>query len=427
VCGGGPVDVVYVPNWASPIDLIWDHPLPARFLTRLASFARLILFDKRGSGSSDHVSVDALATLEDWTEDITTVMDAVGSRRAALIGVLGGCPIVLFFAATYPDRASSLVLFNPTTRTAAGVADAADRPDAVEARVTAVQRMWGTSEVVGLFAPTMSGDKAFTSWFTRFCRVGNPPAMAVEAFRASLLSDVRATLPLIQSPTLVVQRADASTASSRAQGGFIAERIDGARYLEMPGADLIPYVGEDTPVLLNAIETFVSGDRVAVSDRVLATVLFTDIVASTEHAARMGDRDWHALLDEHDVLVQGELDRYQGRKVNSTGDGMLATFDGPARAVRCAQAICSSVRALGVELRAGLHTGEVEVRGDDIGGIAVHIGARIAALAGPNEILVSRTIVDLTVGSGLDFAQHGNHQLKGIPGTWGTFVVQPTS
>jgi pimeloyl-ACP methyl ester carboxylesterase len=244
VCGRGDFDVVYVPNWASPIDLIWDHPLPARFLTRLASFSRLILFDKRGSGSSDHVSVDALATLEDWTEDIATVMDAVGSERAALISVLGGCPIATFFAATYPDRASALVLLNPTVgimtdENVPGVA-----PDGVEDRVAAVRDIWGTDEVVGLFEPSMTGDDGFRSWLARFCRVGNPPAMAVAVFRASLMSDVRATFPLIQTPTLVIQRADAEIASSRTQGQFLAEHIAGARYIEVPGSDLTPYTRE---------------------------------------------------------------------------------------------------------------------------------------------------------------------------------------
>ena len=214
VCGRGDLDVVYVPNWASPIDLIWDHPLPAGFLTRLASFSRLILFDKRGSGSSDHVSLDALATMEDWTEDIATVMDAVGSERAALIGVLGGCPIATFFAATYPDRVSGLVLFNPTVRIMADDDSPGVAPDGLEDRLAAMRAIWGTDEVVGLFAPSMTGDEGFRAWFARFCRVGNPPAMATAVFGASLMSDVRATFPLIQTPTLVLQRADAEVASS---------------------------------------------------------------------------------------------------------------------------------------------------------------------------------------------------------------------
>ncbi|MDP9332784.1 MAG: adenylate/guanylate cyclase domain-containing protein [Actinomycetota bacterium] len=424
VCGRGDLDVVYVPNWASPIDLIWDHPLPARFLTRLASFSRLILFDKRGSGSSDHVSFDALATLEDWTEDIATVMDAVGSERAALISVLGGCPIATFFAATYPDRVSALVLFNPTVRILADDDFAGVAPDGLEDRLAPMRAIWGTDDVVGLFAPSMTGDEGFRTWLARFCRVGNPPAMAIAVFRASLMSDVRATLPLIQTPTLVLQRADAEVASSRTQGRFLAEHIAGARYIEVPGGDLIPYVGEAS-ALLDEIEDFLAGDRPRVStDRVLATVLFTDIVASTKHAVRVGDRKWTALLDAHDLLVSQELERYRGRKVNPTGDGMLATFDGPARAVRCAQAICSAVRALGIEVRAGLHTGEIELRENDIGGIAVHIGQRVSARAAPGEVLVTRTVTDLVAGAGLEFDDRGDHELPGVPGSWRLLAVK---
>jgi len=383
----------------------------------------LILFDKRGSGSSDHVSFDALATLEDWTEDIATVMSAVGSERAALVAVLGGCPIATFFAGTYPDRASSLVLFNPTLAMAAD-GDRAGYAIDVEDRVASVEGLWGTDDVVGLFAPSMTGDADFRTWLARFCRVGNPPAMAAAVFRASLMSDVRATLSLIQSPTLVLQRSEVAVASSRAQGRLLAEHISGARYVELSGTDLIPYAG-DMSGLLNEIEGFLTGEQNRVStDRVLATVLFTDIVASTEHAVRLGDRKWTELLDEHDLLVAHELERYRGRKVVPTGDGVLAIFDGPARAARCAHAICSAVHALGIEVRAGLHTGEVEVRGDDIGGIAVHIGARVSALADPGEVLVTSTVRDLVAGSGLTFSERGRHALKGVPGEWSILAVQ---
>ena len=425
VCGHGDLDVVYVPNWASPIDLVWDHPLPARFLSRLASFSRLILFDKRGSGSSDHVSFEALATLEDWSEDIATVMTAVGSERAALVAALGGCPIVLFFTATYPDRSSALVLFNPTV----GMVDDDERPGAmpvnIEERVAAVAQGWGTDAVVGLFAPSMTGDDSFRTWLTRFCRVGNPPAMAAAVFRASLMSDVRATLPLIRIPTLVLQRAGADIATSQAQGQFLANHIADARYVEVPGRDLVPYTGDASHVL-DVIEDFIAGDHPRVSaDRVLATVLFTDIVTSTKLAADVGDRKWTELLDAHDLIVAQELERYQGRKVNPTGDGMLATFDGPARAVRCAQAICSAVRTLDIEARAGVHTGEIELRGNDIGGIAVHIGQRVSALAAPGEVLVTRTVTDLVAGADLTFDDRGEHELAGVPGRWHLLALIP--
>jgi class 3 adenylate cyclase len=317
------------------------------------------------------------------------------------------------------------VLFNPTVRIVADDDSPAGAPNGVADPGDALGAIWGTDAVVGLFAPSMAGDEGFRTWLARFCRVGNPPTMAIAVFRASLMSDVRATFPLIQSPTLVIQRADAEVASSRAQGQFLAEHIAGARYMEVPGGDLIPYSG-DASALVDEIEDFLTGDRGSVStDRVLSTVLFTDIVASTRHAVRVGDRKWTALLDAHDLVVSQELERYRGRKVNPTGDGMLATFDGPARAIRCAQAICSGVRALGIEARAGLHTGEIELREDDIGGIAVHIGQRVSALAAPGEVLVTRTVTDLVAGAGLEFEDRGDHELPGVPDRWRLLAVKP--
>ena len=423
VCGHGELDLVYVPNWASPIDLIWDHPAPARFLARLATFSRLILFDKRGSGSSDNVTLDALATLEDWTDDIVTVMDAVGSRQAVLAGAIVGSPIAVLFAATHPDRTSALVLINATARLLADRDYAGIPSEGLEERVAAFRAMWGTEAVVRLLAPSMAGDEAFCTWLARFCRVGNPPAMATAVFRAQLLSDVRPALELIQAPTLIMQRAEAEIVSSQSQGRYLAEHIAGARYVEVPGNDPLPYVGE-AAALLDEIEAFLTGHRPEIlGDRVLATVLFTDIVASTEHAARRGDHYWAEVLNEHDLIVARELERHRGRKVNPTGDGILATFDGPARAVRCAQAICSSVRSLGIEVRAGVHTGEVERRGDDIGGIAVHIGQRVCALAQPGEVLTTTTVRDLVTGSGIDFNDRGCHTLKGVPGEWALLAV----
>ncbi|MET1001667.1 MAG: adenylate/guanylate cyclase domain-containing protein [Acidimicrobiia bacterium] len=418
VCGHGALDLVYVPNWASPIDLIWDHPLVARFLTRLASFSRLILFDKRGSGSSDNVSVDALATLEDWTDDIATVMDAVGSERAALVGATVGCPISMLFAATRPERTSALVLINASARRLADSDYPGVDPERADDLTADFRSAWGTDAVVELVVPSMVGDEAFRRWFTRFCRVGNPPNMAAAVFRAHLASDVRASLPLIQAPTLVMLRAGAERFTTAAQSRFLADNIAGARHVEVPGNDSLPY-GSDAAALLDEIEEFLTGDRPRfTTDRVLATVLFTDIVGSTEHAAAVGDRRWREQLDQHDARVRSQLDAFGGREISTAGDSFFAVFDGPARAVRCAHAIIDDINELGIEMRAGVHTGECEVRGHDYAGIAVHVGARIRALAGPGEVLTSSTVKDLVAGSGITFHDCGEHQLKGVPDPW---------
>ena len=417
VSGDGELDLVYVPNWASPIDLIWDHPLSARFLTRLASFSRLILFDKRGSGSSDHVPLDALATLEDWTEDIVTVMDAVGSERAALVGAFVGSPIAMLFAATHPQRTTALVIVNGSARMMADDDYPGIASEDLDARLATFRATWGTEAMVEDFAPSNTGDEAFQRWFARFSRVGNPPAMATAVHRAQLVTDVRATLPLIQASTLVLERAGLG-ARSETQSRYLADHIAGARYVEVPGEDALPYVG-DASALLDEIEEFLTGDRPSfATDRVLATVLFTDIVGSTEHAVAVGDRKWRVQLDEHDALVRAQLDVFGGREIDTAGDGFFAVFDGPARAVRCAHAIVEHARVLGIEIRAGVHTGECEIRGDGYAGIAVHVGARIAALAGPGEVMTSSTVKDLVAGSGISFENRGEQQLKGVPDPW---------
>jgi class 3 adenylate cyclase len=384
----------------------------------------LILFDKRGSGSSDNVSVDALATLEHWSDDVVTVLNAVGSQRAAVLAAIVGSPIALLFAATHPDRISVLVLVNAAARIPADSDYPGLSPESVEDRVAAFSRTWGTGATVDLLAPSMSSDEAFRSWFARFCRVGNPPGMATAVFRAQLATDVRSALPLVQAPTLVIQRADVDVVATAAQGRYIAEHIPGARYVELPGRDPLPYVG-DAVAVLEEIEEFLTGERSHMStDRVLATVLFTDIVASTEQLATVGDDVWRHVLDDHDRTMSHLVDDYRGRVVRSTGDGILATFDGPARAVRCAAALLEAARAQGITLRAGLHTGEIELRPPDVAGIAVHIASRVASLAEGNEILVSRTVVDLTAGSGLDFEARGEERLKGVPGTWPIFAAR---
>jgi len=422
VIGDGVRDLVYVPNWASPIDLMWEHPVFARFLTRLASFSRLILFDKRGSGSSDNVTLDALATLEDWTDDIIAVMDTIGSERAAIVGAMTGVPIVTLFAASYPDRTSALVLVNP----ARGLFSDDDEPGLVhdlDEEMAAFKAAWGTEAVVEIFAPSMAGDPTFPKWLARFCRVGNPPTMATAVVRAQRLSDVRHVLPVIRTPTLVIQRANAGGYASHSQARLLATQIPGARLIEIPGEDLLPYVGE-TAGLLDEIEKFLTGERHrVVSDRVLATVVFTDIVGSTQRAAEMGDRRWRELLNSHHQDTRDEIDRFGGKFIKSTGDGVLATFDGPGRAINCAKEIRGAGERRAIEIRVGVHTGEVEVMTDDIAGIAVHIAARVVAQAAPGEVLVSSSVPPLVAGSGIEFHDRGEHKLKGVPGTWKLFAV----
>jgi class 3 adenylate cyclase len=421
VVGDGPRDLRYVPNWASPIDLIWEHPAYANFLRRLASFSRLVIFDKRGSGSSDHVSFDALATLEDWSDDILSVMDAVGSTRAAIVGAMTGVPIVTLFAATYPERVSALVLLNPV-RAVAYEDSGLDTAD-LDREMTAFKHAWGTEDVVKVLAPTMEDDRAFSKWLARFCRVGNPPTMATAVMRAQLLSDLRRVLPVVQAPTLIVTRSHPSGFGSWTQARLLADEIPGARFVEVPGHDLLPYVGE-TNELFEETESFLTGQRPEVlSDRVLATVLFTDIVDSTRRLSELGDRRWRDLLDKHHREAISEIVHFRGQLIKTMGDGVLATFDGPGRAIHCAAAIGRAAEGLGINIRAGLHTGEIEVMDNDIGGIAVHIAARIVALATSSDVLVSASVPPLVVGSGIEFDDRGEHELKGVPGLWRVYAV----
>ena len=417
VIGEGTQDLVYVPNWASPIDLIWEQPLFRRFLERLSSFSRLILFDKRGSGSSDHVPSDTLASLETWAEDIVTVMDAVGSKRAGVLGAMTGVPIVTLFAATHPERTGALVLLNPSRSLAYG-----DLPglgfQELEDTMTAFKETWGTPDVVRIFAPSMAGDATFCSWLARFCRVGNPPNMATAVIRAQLLSDLRHVYAAIQTPTLIIHRSADGEFLSSLHPRVLAEHITGARLVEVPGEDFLPYVG-DTTTMLDEIEGFLTGDRpTLVSDRVLATVLLTDIVSSTEQAMELGDRRWRALLHAHYEDARDRIVHFGGRFIMTTGDGILATFDGPSRAIHCARAIREAALGVGLQTRAGLHTGEVELTSDDVGGVAVHMAARVCALAAAGEVWVSSSVPPLIVGSGIGFAERGDYELKGVPGKW---------
>jgi pimeloyl-ACP methyl ester carboxylesterase len=421
VHGEGPLDLVFVPGFVSHVELFWDDPLTAGFLRRLASFARVVIWDKRGQGLSDRTGRPP--TLEDSMDDLEAVLAAAGCERPAIFGVSEGGPMSALFAATHPDRIASLVLYGTYAR----MLRAPDFPPGIPLEALSrwgeiVKRDWGGPVGVGLWAPSAEGDADFERWWSRLLRYGTSPSGAVSLMDLYREIDVRSVLPAIDVPTLVLQRRD-DRISSVGQGRYLAEAIPGASYVELGGADHLPIAG-DQDELLDEVEEFLVGSRRGTEpERALATVLFTDIVGSTERAAALGDRAWRQLLERHDAAVRRQLDLYRGREVKTMGDGFLATFDGPARAIRCARALQEDVERLGLEVRAGIHTGEVELIGDDVGGMAVNIGARIGALAGPGEVLVSSTVRELVVGSGLEFADRGSQTLKGAPGEWRLFAV----
>ena len=422
VVGDGRLDLVYAPPWIGNMELIWEEPSCARFLKRLASFSRLILFDKRGTGSSDRAV--EIPILEQQIDDLISVMDSVGSERAALLGASEGGSLCTLFAATHPERTSALILCGAvaTTRWSPETPWALTR-ETFETWIQTVGREWGGPLAIELFAPSVAHDQRFRDWWARLLRLAASPATAIALLRMLDDIDVRPVLPTIRVPTLVLH-CTGDRAVNVENGRYLGRHIPNAKYVELPGADHFPYVG-DTDAILAEIEEFLTGARHAPeADRVLATVLFTDIVGSTAHAAGMGDQRWRDLLGSYQALVRGELARSRGREVKTLGDGFLATFDGPARAIRCACAIRDSVRPLGIEIRAGLHTGECELMDDDVGGIAVHIGARVASSAAPGEVLVSSTVKDLVAGSGLRFADRGTHHLRGVPGEWRLFAVE---
>ena len=422
VVGDGRLDLVYAPAWIGNMELFWEEPSCARFLKRLASFSRLILFDKRGTGSSDR-SVE-IPIIEQQIDDLISVMDSVGSERAALLGASEGGSLCTLFAATHPERTSALILCGAvaTTRWSPETPWAPTR-ETFETWIQTVGREWGRPLAIELFAPSVAHDKRFRDWWARLLRLAASPAAAIALLRMLDEIDVRPVLPTIRVPTLVLQCTGDRIVNVE-NGRYLGRHIPNAKYVELPGADHFPYVG-DTDAILAEIEEFLTGARHAPeADRVLATVLFTDIVGSTAHAAGMGDQRWRDLLGSYQALVRRELARSRGREVKTLGDGFLATFDGPARAIRCACAIRDSVRPLGIEIRAGLHTGECELMDDDVGGIAVHIGARVASSAAPSEVLVSSTVKDLVAGSGLRFADRGTHHLHGVPGEWRLFAVE---
>ena len=422
VVGEGPFDLVYVPGWVSNVEYGWEEPSLARFYRRLASFSRLILFDKRGTGLSDRVT--QYPTLDQRMDDVRAVMDAAGSERAAVFGHSEGGSLAVLFAATHPERVRALVTVGIfAKRVWSPDYPWAPTPEQRQHFFDAIRQGWGGLVDLEVLAPSVAKDELFGRWWATYLRLSASPAAALTLARWNTEIDIRHVLPTVCVPTLVLHRTGDLDANIE-EGRYIARQIPGARFVQLPGVDHLPWVG-NADILLDEVEEFLTGVRpIAEPDRVLATVLFTDIVDSTRRAAALGDRRWRELLEAHHAATRRELARHRGREVKTLGDGFLAAFDGPARAVRCAEAISTAVRPLGLEVRAGLHTGECEAMGEDLGGLAVHLAARVAAQADAGEVLVSSTVKDLVAGSGLRFEDRGVHCLKGVPDDWRLFAVQ---
>jgi class 3 adenylate cyclase len=425
VLGDGPIDLAVVMGSWWHLEFQWTDPATERFLRRLASFSRLILFDKRGTGMSDRVAADARPDLDQRMDDLRCVLDAVGSSRCALFGDSEGGPMCALFAATNPHRVSHLVLYGSFAR----FLRAPDHPQGVdpslfEAFVEATVNEWGTAGpmVMELFAPSLRDDERAAAWMGAMNRHAVSPGAMRTLMGMMAEIDVRGILPSVSVPTLVLHR-DGDRVCGVENARYLARVIPGARYVELVGDDHSFFAGDSEPIL-GEVEEFVTGGRsLPEIERVLVTVVFTDIVASTERAGSLGDAAWRELLDRHDAMVRRELVRHRGREVKHTGDGFLLAFDGPGRAVKCAAAVREGAKAIGLEIRAGVHTGECELRDDDLGGIAVHIAARVVGLAAADEILVSSTVRDLTAGAGLDFDDRGEHELKGLSGRWRIFAL----
>lgn len=427
VLGQGEPHLLLFFSCSVSIDSMDEEPALLRFHSRLASFSRLIRFDRRGIGLSDPLAQSERPAMEQWVEDAIGVLDAAGVESAALCADMTASAKAIMMATTHPNRVSQLIIVNGSARVVA----APDYPIGVPRRI--IDRFLDVAtepnavdqgfDDLALFGPSVADNPVFRSWWIRSGRRGASPSTAKLTLRMENLADVRDLLPLIRVPTLIVHRRDDEAIRST-HGRYLAEHIPGAKYVEVPGRDALYWVGE-TETMLAEIEKFLTGTHVAPElDRVLATVLFTDIVDSTVQASIMGDRAWHDRLDAHDAMVRRQLERFRGKEVKTTGDGFLATFDGPARAIQCGRAIRDGAQQLGVQVRSGLHTGEVELRGDDISGIAVHIGGRISALADAGEVLVSRTVTDLVEGAGIEFDDRGEHELKGVTGKWRVYSVR---
>jgi class 3 adenylate cyclase len=419
--GDRPMDLVWVPPWISQVEYLWSEPSLAAVMERLKGFARVITFDRRGSGLSDPLL--GAATLEEQMDDVLAVMDAVGSERAAVVGTLEGGPMAALFAATYPERTHALILYATFAR-ATWAPDYEFAWPAEERKRSMAESLehWGEGRVAGAVAGAYMADPELREWAGRLERLAASPATIARIFDLIGEFDVREVLPSIRVPTLVLHRRQDSFISVE-HSRYIAKHIPGARLVELEGSDNLFSIG-DSEAIVGEIEEFLTGARHdREPDRMLATVMFTDIVDSTRRAAELGDRPWRELLERHDALIRRGLERHRGREVKRTGDGFLVTFDGPARAIRCAASVAEAVRTLGIELRAGLHTGELEVMNGDLGGLAVHIAARVMGLAGASEVLVSGTVKDLVVGSGIDFEDRGTHELRGVPGDWRLYAV----
>ena len=423
VVGEGPLDLVYVPGWVSNVESCWEEPTHERFLRRLSRFSRLILFDKRGTGLSDPVPDANLPTLEERMDDVRAVMDAAGSERAALFGFSEGGNLSVLFAATYPERTVALVTFGIfAKRLRTSDYPWAPTAERREREIELVEREWGREMDIDVLAPSAAADPEFKRRLLSYLRRSASPAAAAALLRMNTQIDIRGVLPSIHVPTLVLHRTDDREAVVE-EGRWIAGEIPGARFVELDGADHLPWVG-DQDGLLDEIEEFLTGVRpIREADRVLATVLFTDIIGSTEQATKLGDRGWRDVLEQHHADVRRELARWRGREIDTAGDGFLATFDSPARAIRCGFAVADGARRRGLDVRAGVHTGECELLGEKVAGIAVHTGARVAALANGGEVLVSQTVKDLVAGSGIDFRERGEHELKGVPGRWRVYAA----
>jgi class 3 adenylate cyclase/pimeloyl-ACP methyl ester carboxylesterase len=415
----GPRDIVFVPNWLTCCEHLPELPSIQGWAEAMTTVGRLIFFDQPGTGASDPVTPGALPTLEQWADSITAVLDALGSHEAVLLASNGASAPAALFAATHPSRTTALVVLE-------GYAGIRERGATAEEVRVAMLAKWGTGEMEHAVNPDMPWNEEIRAAWARHERLAASPGSVSLVLHLATEVDVRAILPTIRVPTLVLHHTD-DPVIPPAGGKYVADHIQGAKYVELPGRNAFHFV-EPWRDSFHEIAEFLTGHQADLADdRVLATVLFTDIVDSTRRAAEIGDRDWRALLDAHDAVLRAQLNRFRGREVNTSGDGFLAVFDGPQRAIRCAMAIRDAVQSLGIEVRAGLHTGECEVRGDDIGGIAVHIGARVSALAGPNDVLVSSTLRDLVIGSGLEFEDRGTHELKGVPGEWRLFAVASSS
>jgi pimeloyl-ACP methyl ester carboxylesterase len=422
VVGDGPRDLVFVPGWVSNIEAMWDDPAMAHVLHRLASFSRLILFDKRGTGLSDRVPTDELPSLETRMDDVRAVMDAAGSERAALFGHSEGGNMCMLFAATFPRRTAALVCFGVfAKRLWSPDYPWAPTPEARAGWLSRIEQEWGTSADLDDLAPSRIGDDAFSAWMSSYFRRSASPGAAAALGRMNSEIDVRDVLPTIRVPTLIMHRTKDRDTNVN-EGKYIAERIPGAKFVRIPGTDHLFWT-EGADRVVDQVETFLTGTTLGPEpDRVLATVLFTDIVGSTAQAVKMGDRRWMDALEAHRTMVRWFLERFRGHEVDTAGDGFFATFDGPARAIRCAIAVRDAAREHGVEIRAGVHTGEVEI-GEKPAGVAVHIGARVMAKAGTGEVLVSQTVKDLVAGSGLRFDDRGPQALKGVPGIWNLWAA----